>query len=450
VVAENDDIDTAGGNFDAQVSFTTAQGGQYVVYASSVDAPGVGDYTLNTSVTGTVTQTSVSSAGASDSIQSVEASNSSTSVSSADVSNSTQSVGASNSSSDSQRPEIPELKVQVAQEDGTIKEKEIKTTYEPLTGGQVTLTPINAINQGGFGNCYFIAALAATFGKIEDPSKASNATSSVLSSIIARSNGNNYNIKLYDNIGAQKTFTVDNQVLTNSNNGLTIDGKIYGARWQLEYVKPTDASSQTPISASLFEVALAMRQGGYNNMVAGAVGNALTWITGKDTEYIALTPKTIKYTENGEEKEKIVYQQGDVTKIKDQTGFSFRLKAEIQADEIFKSIQTALEDREKRYVAAGTRGSNDQKPLYNGVLQEGHAYSVHNAYVDAQGRQMILLRNPWGKDNDNNPIAKAEEDPSKDFKDGFIAITFDAFLKNFDSLNLTKATSYTVTPPTVK
>ena len=54
-IAENDDIDTASGNYDAQVSFTTEQGGQYVVYASSVDAPGIGDYTLDATVTGTVT-----------------------------------------------------------------------------------------------------------------------------------------------------------------------------------------------------------------------------------------------------------------------------------------------------------------------------------------------------------------------------------------------------------
>lgn len=53
VVVENNDINTSGGDFNARVSFTTEQGGQYVVFASSVDAPGLGDYTLNATVTGT-------------------------------------------------------------------------------------------------------------------------------------------------------------------------------------------------------------------------------------------------------------------------------------------------------------------------------------------------------------------------------------------------------------
>jgi hypothetical protein len=107
-------------------------------------------------------------------------------------------------------------------------------------------------------------------------------------------------------------------------------------------------------------------------------------------------------------------------------------------DEIFKGIQDALNGG--RYVVAGTvGGGNDSKLLYGGVLQQSHAYSVHNAY-EKDGQKLILLRNPWGVDNRNGPnrtAVKAAEDPSKD-NDGFITITFDAFLKNFDDLSLSK------------
>jgi len=63
-VAKNDDISTSDGDFNARVSFTTEPGVQYVVFASSVDAPGLGDYTLNTTVTGTPIANAVRSASA--------------------------------------------------------------------------------------------------------------------------------------------------------------------------------------------------------------------------------------------------------------------------------------------------------------------------------------------------------------------------------------------------
>ncbi|HEY9811779.1 MAG TPA: C2 family cysteine protease [Halomicronema sp.] len=431
VVAENDDIDTAGGNFDAQVSFTTAQGGQYVVYASSVDAPGVGDYTLNTTVTGTVTQTSGSSASAGNDIQL---------------------GGASGSSSDSQGPDAP--KKNTINISGT--KTEFDTVYQPLTGGQITSIPINAMHQGSFGDCFFMAALTATFGKIEDPSKASDAVSSALKDedAITR-NGNNFNIKLYNNKGQKETFTVDNQVLTYPTEfnyqgrmvKLKLSDKLYGARWQLEQPKPTDASGESPIWPSIFERAFAKRQGGYEIINKGGnPGAALVWITGLQlSETFGWNPDSANPTYT-------LYISPTVTEdgqLSGQTSTTTR-------DEIFKSIQTTLE--KKGYVVAGTKnlGGGDQKPLYGGVLQQGHAYSVHNVYEvtvekkDAEGKtmkdsngntvteiqKMILVRNPWGKDNKID--AKAAEDPSSDTKDGFIAIKFNEFLNNFDSLSLTK------------
>ena len=49
--------------------------------------------------------------------------------------------------------------------------------------------------------------------------------------------------------------------------------------------------------------------------------------------------------------------------------------------------------------------------------------------------QMIMIRNPWGKDNNEDAIAP--EDPYKDAKDGFITLTFDNFLKYFSNISIT-------------
>jgi hypothetical protein len=100
-------------------------------------------------------------------------------------------------------------------------------------------------------------------------------------------------------------------------------------------------------------------------------------------------------------------------------------------DEIFKGIQDALNGA--RYVVAGT--VPDAQKRSENLLVNGHAYSIHNAY-EANGQKMLLLRNPWGKDNDDK--VKAPEDPSRDTDDGFVAITFDRFLENFKGVSLSK------------
>ena len=64
MVAENNDINSQGGDFNARVSFATQPGVQYVVYASSVDAPGLGDYTLDATVAGGPIANAVRSASA--------------------------------------------------------------------------------------------------------------------------------------------------------------------------------------------------------------------------------------------------------------------------------------------------------------------------------------------------------------------------------------------------
>jgi hypothetical protein len=359
------------------VSFSTEQGGQYVVFASSVDAPGLGDYTLNTTVTGTPVANPLRSASA-DTLLPLPVFN------------------------QKNPPQTYNL------------------TYAPLDGGNVSPIQIKDINQRGFGDCYFLAAMTSTFGKIENVSDANSKKSTVLDSAIS-TDGNNYTINFFDD-GKPQKITVDNNVVTD-------EGVLFSVKWTNEAVKPTAAKDQ-PIWAPIFERAYAKFRGGYDAIGNGGFyGNALSRLTNKAIDHIKW--KSSDLTQEGT----------TVTIIPSsdrETGYSYFPGTPIKTDLVFNSIKTALD--EGGYVAAGTPGGgDDSKLLYGGVLYQSHAYSVHNAY-EKDGQKLILLRNPHGVDNtngENRTAAKAAEDPSND-NDGFITITFDAFLKNFDGVSLSK------------
>ncbi|MCT7962268.1 C2 family cysteine protease [Laspinema sp. D1] len=393
VVAENDDIDFEGGNYNAQVSFTPEQGGQYVVYATSIDSPGIGEYTLNTTVTAPGTQTVLRSASVGSSVELEGTTDSS--------------VGATrtlNLASDSEGPPpVYENKPLI---------------YKPLNGGQINSKLISGVNQGGFGNCFFLAALTATYGKIAaDLSNANDLQSAAIQNIIT-DNGNNYTITFYNNQGQANNITVDNQVVTDGNS-------LYGVKWNPIDGAPVSQALGQPIWASIFERAYAKWRGGYDRINGGDPGTALLQITGKAPNYINWDPNS-----PGPQ-----YQLIPSPTLDEETGiYSFNPTTvkNLNPNEIFETIKTTLDSG--GYVAAGTLGGDDEKPLYDGVLYQGHAYSVHNAYVNAQNQQVILLRNPHGVDNGANKIAP--EDPNKNINDGFITISFEAFLNNFDSMRL--------------
>ncbi|MEG3969304.1 C2 family cysteine protease [Microcoleus sp. T2B6] len=415
VVAKNDDINTSSGDFNAGVSFTTEQGGQYVVFASSVDAPGLGDYTLNATVTGTPVANALRSASA---------------------------------ETLSPKP--------VFTNQSESPPKTYNFTYAPLTGGKVDPIRITDINQQQFGDCAFLASVAATFGKIDNLSAATTAKSSVLGSITPK--GDNYTFKFYNYLtGTGKEVTVDNQVATN-------EGLVFGTVWPTEFAaKPSDATGQ-PIWAPIFERAYAKFReeekgsdsNGYDVMGNGdQAGIALKRVTGKKVETIywkegknfvlvdsqdeggsysskALTDEPILTPEQKAEKEKADKNLTPQQKAEKEKAEEEKKNKE-NADEVFNRIQTML-DTKKGYVVAGAPLGAEQRS--DNVLIGGHAYSVHNAYTDPKHGKMILVRNPWGKDN--RGVAKAPEDPSSNTKDGFVAITFDRFLENFSALSLSE------------
>jgi hypothetical protein len=403
-VAKNDDISTSDGDFNARVSFTTEPGVQYVVFASSVDAPGLGDYTLNTTVTGTPIANAVRSASAETLLP----------------------------------PPVYTSKGQATK----------NFIYAPLTGGLGQPIQISGLNQQSFGNCAFLAALGATFGKITDPDQADSKESAILNNAI-KPDGDNYTLQFYSyEAGKPKTVTVDNQVVTTEEqqtvnimeNNVLVETKkipvnlVFGAKWRSEFsVKPSDATGQS-IWGPIFERAYAKFRGeetgrnGYDVTGNGDQGGiALKRVTGKEVENIFWDDGK-KFNLAGPLTQNpgggISYEPMKLTDESDPKKVS---------DEVFKRIQTTLDS--KGYVVAGTRPDAEQGSL--DVLIKGHAYSVHNAYVNANNQQMILLRNPWGKDNTLNK--KAPDDPSKNTQDGFVAIKFEEFVKHFKSLALSKA-----------
>ena len=379
VVAKNDDISTSGGDFDAQVSFTTEPGVQYVVFASSVDAPGLGDYTLNTTVTGTPIANALRSASAE-----------------------------------------TLLPPPVFNEKGKI----YNLTYAPLTGGLAQPIQISGLNQQLFGNCAFLAALGATFGKIDANLTDAKAKQSAILNNAIKSDPNNYTLTFYSYLtGTAKNVTVDNQVVTDG-------GKLFGAKWLPKLAVKPDQAKDQPIWGSIFERAYAKFRGeetgknGYDETGNGDIaGIALKRVTGKAIENI--------FWKDGKEFELAT----ELTQTPDGKFSYSSQKLPDGPNEIFNRIKTALDGG--RYVATGTiGGGNDSKLLYGGVLQQSHAYSVHNAY-EKDGQKLILLRNPCGRDNSIN--AKAAEDPSDELNDGFITIKFEEFLKNFDGVGISQA-----------
>ncbi|MEG4812273.1 C2 family cysteine protease [Microcoleus sp. F8-D3] len=383
VVVENDDINTSAGDFNAQVSFTTEQGGQYVVFASSVDAPGLGDYTLNATVTGTAVPNPVRSASA-----------------------------------DTLLPPPVFLEKGERADTGLEKDTLHELVYAPLTGGLAQPIQLSALNQGNFGDCAFLAALAATFGKIEDPSQATSATSAVLNNLI-KSDGNNYTLQFYNYLtGKPGTATVDNQVVTDKD-------QVFGARWNSQQSPELSQASGQPIWASIVERGYAKFRGeekggnGYDAIGNGDfAGIVLKRVTGKASEEIVLSP-----LEDA--------PQYPLIEFSDEGGQKYNELGTVTPDQIFQRIQDTL--NQGRYVAAGT--VPDAEKRSDNVLVGGHAYSIHNAY-EANGQKMLLVRNPWGTDNGKG--AKAPEDPSSNTKDGFVAITFDRFLENFAVVSLSK------------
>lgn len=84
---------------------------------------------------------------------------------------------------------------------------------------------------------------------------------------------------------------------------------------------------------------------------------------------------------------------------------------------------------EKRSMVAGSNGFLDTTTL-DGGLVSGHAFSVIDWDSD---RDLLVLRDPWGPDNSNEPLGEGGR-AADGYKDGVFAIDLKRFRRNFVAL----------------
>jgi hypothetical protein len=223
---------------------------------------------------------------------------------------------------------------------------------------------IGDIDQGYFGDCAFLAALGATFGPQSDDS--GNRSSSVINSMITDNGDNTYTMRFYNPLGNGKAEA----------QYVTVDRRIATANGQSAFGARTDNGV---IWAALVERAYAQwrewrgnGESGYNLIGNGDyMENPLQYITGRAAQYINVT---------------------------------------------FAGISSALQAGQA--VTACT--NRDETSLFVAT----HAYSITNAYTTTSGDQRVVVRNPWGMDNDWTQSNIGADD-------GFLDISFTEFQRSF-------------------
>ncbi len=246
-------------------------------------------------------------------------------------------------------------------------------TYATIQGslfGATGHAQIADIDQGGFGDCSFMAALGATFAP--QSNDVTHSMSKTIDNMIIDNHDNTYAVKFYDN-GKAEYVTVDRRVATANTSGQT-----YGAHsktgWSLN-------NSKNVIWSALVERAYAQwregREGkpGYNIIGNGdSIQRPLGYVTGKSVSS---------------------YSSSTVT---------------------FSILQSAL--------ASGHAIETGRMGATNDYIVGGHAYSVTNAYTDTAGQQHVVVRNPWGVDG--------VKTGSGDKQDGFVDLLFNNFKSYLD------------------
>jgi hypothetical protein len=210
-------------------------------------------------------------------------------------------------------------------------------THQAVNGslfGSAGFAKIGDIDQGGLGDCAFLAALGATFRP--QSNDGGNQRSSVIDNMIINNGDNSYTFKFFAN-GTAQFVTVDNRLATSN-------GQILGAR-------ATDA-----LWAPLAEKAYAQwregREGrpGYEIIGNGdSLARPLSFVTGKNPSDVSTSS--------------------------------------ISFDQIKNGLQGGKAVSAGRYLQSSTDKIVGQ-----------HAYSVTNAYTMSNGEQRIVVRNPWGVD----------------------------------------------------
>ncbi len=255
---------------------------------------------------------------------------------------------------------------------GTITRYDL--TYVEVKGNLFDISgqaKIGDIDQGYLGDCAFLAALGATFGR--QFGDVDNAVSSVINNMIINNNDNTYTMKFFRN-GVAEYFTVDNRLAT-------WNGSLFTSRNNNYLLNPNNPS--VPLWMPLVQKAYAQWRESWGNGQTGytIVGNGadpfdtLSYITGR--------------------------------KVTGGYGSNFT----------FSTLDNALRNGQV-IVTARLSDSTD-------IIVGGHAYSVTNVYIAANGQQRVIVRNPWGVDNYWWKQKSGADD-------GFIDLSFDDFRRQMD------------------
>lgn len=247
------------------------------------------------------------------------------------------------------------------------------TAVQGTLFGSAGRAVISDIDQGGLGDCAFLAALGATFGP--QSSDAGNTSSSIINNMITDNGDNTYTIRFFSN-GTPEWVTVDRRLATS--NGSLYAASANGSR------DPNNSSNV--LWAPLVERAYAQwREGREGQPGYNLIGNGdhpfrpLGFITGRTATQFGAGGSA-----------------GSVS---------------------FSQIQAALSSGQAIELGRYTESSTS-------FIVGGHAYSLTNAYTDGSGQQRITVRNPWGVDG----ISLNGSD------DGFVDLSFSEFSSSFDSI----------------
>jgi len=407
ILAENNDINTEAGDIDSQITFVAEADREYLVRASSADNPGLGEYSLKFTLSGTPTPVN---------------------------------RAIPRNSSPLPLPVFNEEgdRADVKSGPGTTKHDLV---YKPLAGPfgidgsiQPANIRITGINQGTFGNCAFLAGLGATFSRVtrETANTVSNPLLQDSIQVLTDASGQvtGYKVRFFDEKTLQPSFVeVDNQVVTAlAKNGEplseTEQGQLFG---NTPFGPIKDPANPTNVSiwATIVERAYAKWRGeqtgknGYDVIGNGDSGTpVLRRLTGLEVE-------SFYFREAG--------SAPKATVVDDNSSDENRPEIDT-AQGLFDRIRTALD--EGRYVYTGA--ASDANKLSGGKAVGGHAFTITDAFVDANGTKKVLIRNPWGSLGDNNDGVFFDEDPSKIANDGFLEVNYENYLKYWSSVDITK------------
>ena len=251
---------------------------------------------------------------------------------------------------------------------------------------------IRDINQGGFGNCVYIASLGALFPIPQLPGDV-NKNSNFLNGFITSNGKETYNGKEYEswtfrfyNQSNPYYVTVDRQVITKKD-------QLHGAYRGGENGKNSLGNDGQAIWVPIAEKAYAQFKEEIDGGKSGKSGYTLTG--NGDSTYGALKFIT------GQQSPTWLGSYGNLQGINYSNITSMT----------FDALKSAVDSG--KIVVMGVSERTDK-------LVGGHAFTLTSAYVK-DGQERIVVRNPWGQD--------AQQGMSTDDKpqDGFIDLSYEEF-----------------------